>query len=107
MAVVGIVWVGSHLVRAWPRTVDIAFALDPDVIEVDVDYLLEGEAVGSVRFRDAGGAKEDLRDSISLPPGEYEARITVYRAEGAAVEHRRTLVVPASGLTHFDLRAPP
>ncbi len=107
VAVVGVFWVGSHLARAWPRAVEVAFALGPEATEVDVDYLLDGEAVGSVRFRDAGRSKGDLRDSISLPPGEYEARITVYRAGGPAVEHRRTLVVPASGLTRFDLRAPP
>jgi hypothetical protein len=105
IAVIGVAWVGSHLVRAWPRTVEVAYALGPDITAVDVDYLLGGEAVGSVRFRQTDGNTGDLRDAISLPPGEYEAQITVYRASGPAVEHRRTLIVPAAGLTRFDLRS--
>jgi hypothetical protein len=105
IAVVGVAWVGSHLVRAWPRSVDVAYAFGPDITALDVDYLLDGEAVGSVRFRQTGGDTGSLRDTVSLPPGEYEAHITVYRASGPAVEHRRTLVVPAAGLTRFDLRS--
>ena len=107
VAVLGVAWVGSHLVRVWPRTVEVAYALGPEVTAVDVDYLIDGEAVGSVRFRRTDGEAGDLRDTISIPPGEYEALITVYRAEGPAVEHRRTLIVPAPGLTRFDLRNPP
>lgn len=107
VAVLGVAWVGSHLVRAWPRTVEVAYALGPEVTAVDVDYLIEGEAVGSVRFRQTAEGAGDLRDTVRLPPGEYEAQITVYRTEGPAVEHRRTLFVPAPGLTRFDLRAPP
>ncbi len=107
MALVGLAWVGAHLVRAWPRTVEVAYVPGPEVTRVDVDYLIDGEAVGSVRFRQTAGKASDLRDTLRLPPGEYQAQITLYRAEGPAVELLRTLIVPAAGLTRFDLRTAP
>ena len=107
VALVGVAWVGAHLVRAWPRTVEVAYVPGPEITAVDVDYLIDGEAVRSVRFRRTDGDASDLRDTLRLPPGEYQAQITLYRDEGPAVEVLRTLLVPAAGLTRFDLRAPP
>jgi hypothetical protein len=104
VAVLGVILVGSQLARVWPRNVEVSYALDPGVIEVDVDYLQEGEAVASARFRQPDPKTTVVRHTVRLQPGEYQARITVYRSDGPGVEHARVLVIPAEGLTRFDLK---
>jgi len=104
IAVIGIVLVGGQLARRWPRTVEIAYSIDPGVIELDVDYLQEDEAVASARFNQQEAKTALIRHSVRLQPGEYQARMTVYGSDGRAVEHRQVLVVPAAGLTRFDLK---
>ena len=104
IAVIGIVLVGGQLARRWPRTVEIAYSIDPGVIELDVDYLQEDEAVASARFNQQEAKTTLIRHSVRLQPGEYQARMTVYGSDGRGVEHRQVLVVPAAGLTRFDLK---
>ena len=103
IALIGAAVVGSSLARVWPRDVEVAFSLDPAVTELDVDYLEEGEAVASARFMPAAGKTPVVRHVVRLQPGEYQARITVYGPDGRGVEHAKVLVVPADGLTRFDL----
>ena len=103
VALIGAAVVGSSLARVWPRDVEVAFSLDPGVTELDVDYLEEGEAVASARFMPTVGKTGVVRHVVRLQPGEYEARITVYGPDGRGIEHARVLVVPAEGLTRFDL----
>ena len=103
VALIGAAVVGSLLARVWPRDVEVAFSLDPGVTELDVDYLEEGEAVASARFMPTVGKTAVVRHVVRLQPGEYEARITVYGPDGRGIEHARVLVVPAEGLTRFDL----
>jgi len=86
------------------RNVEVAYSLDPGVTELDVDYLQEGEAVASARFEQPKAKTVLFRHTVRLQPGEYEARITVYGPDGRGVEHGKVLVVPAEGLTRFDLR---
>ncbi|MBW2378163.1 MAG: hypothetical protein JRG70_01205 [Deltaproteobacteria bacterium] len=104
VALIGVLFVGNLLARVWPRSVEVAFTLDPGVTEVDIDYLQEGEAVASARFKQPGGKTTVVRHSVRLQPGVYQARITVYRNEGPGVEHTKILLVPAEGLTRFDLK---
>jgi hypothetical protein len=104
IALIGIAFVGSSLVRVWPRDVEVAFSLDPGVTALEVDYLEEGEAVASVRFRPPEVKTRVVRHVVRLQPGEYQARITVYGPDGRGVEHAKVLVVPAEGLTRFDLQ---
>jgi hypothetical protein len=104
ISVVGIVLVGSHLARVWPRTVEVAYTLDPGIVAVDVDYLQDGEAAASARFRQPDAKTTAVRHTVRLQPGEYQARIAVYRADGPPIEHTRMLIVPADGLTRFDLK---
>ena len=104
IAVIGMIVVGSQLASVWPRDVDVAYALDPGVTEVDVDYLQKGEAVVSTRIRRSEAKTTLVRHTVRLQPGEYQARITVYGADGRGVEHARLLVVPAEGVTRFDLK---
>jgi len=104
IAVIGMVLVGSHLARRWPRTVEVVYSLDPGIVEVDVDYLQEGEAAASARFERPEAKTTDVRHSIRLQPGQYQARITVYPSDGPAIEHARPLVVPADGIIRFDLK---
>ena len=104
IALIGVLFVGSLLARVWPRSVEVAFALDPGVTKVDVDYLQEGEAVASARFKPPDVKNSIIRHTVRLPPGEYHARITVYLLDGRGVEHAKVLVVPAEGLTRFDLK---
>jgi len=69
-------------------------------------FLVRGdeEAVASVRFRRPPGFEGLFVHKVTLQPGEYEARITVYREDGRGIEHRRVLFVPSDGQTRFDLR---
>ena len=83
---------------------EIAYSIDPGVIELDVDYLREDEAVASARIKQPEANNTLIRHSVRLQPGEYQARMTVYRSDGRGVEHRQVLVVPAAGLTRFDLK---
>jgi len=104
VALIGVVFVGNLLARAWPRSVEVAFTLDPGVTEVDVDYMQEGKAIASARFQQPDTTTTVVRHIVRLQPGEYQARITVYRADGPASEHAKVLSVPAKGLTRFDLK---
>jgi len=104
IALIGVAFVGSSLARVWPRDVEVAFSLDPGVTELDVDYLEGEEAVASARVRSPGGEAPVVRHVVRLQPGTYEARITVYGPDDRAVEHAKVLVVPAQGLTRFDLK---
>jgi len=98
------IFVGSQLASVWPRDVDVAYVLDSGVTEVDVDYLQNGEAVASTRIRPSDRRTKVVRHTVRLQPGEYQARITVYGADGNGLEHARRLVVPAEGVTRFDLK---
>jgi len=104
IGVLGIVLVGGHLARAWPRTVQVAYTLDPGIVAVDVDYLQEGEAVASARFKQPDAKTAVVGHAIRLQPGEYQARIAVYRADGPPIEHAKTLIVPSDGIIRFDLK---
>jgi hypothetical protein len=104
VALIGVIFVGNLLARVWPRSVEVVFTLDPGVTEVDVDYLQGGEAVASARFKQPDTKTTVVRHSVRLQPGEYQLRITVYRTDGPGVEHAKVLVVPAKGLTRFDLK---
>jgi len=104
IALIGLVFVGSLLARRWPRSVEVAYTLDPGVTELDVDYLQEGEAVASARFKQLDAKTTVVRHTVHLQPGEYQARITAFGTDGRGSEHAKVLVVPAEGLTRFDLR---
>jgi len=101
VAVIGVFFVGSQLAGVWPRNVEVMYMVDPGLAEVDVDYLQDGEAVASARFRTATTV---IRHAVRLQSGEYQARITVYESADRVVEHTRVLVVPSDGITRFDLR---
>jgi hypothetical protein len=103
IALIGVVFVGSLLAGVWPREVEVAYQLDPGVTELHIDYLQDGVAAASSRFDQTVTKTKVIRHSVRLQPGEYEARITVYGPGERAVEHVRVLVVPAEGLTRFDL----
>ena len=111
IAIVGIVFVASRLGGAWPRSVQVAYAVPASVGELDADYLQSGVAVASVRFRQLSDNSGGFRHVVRLRPGAYRVHITLYGRDGSAVEHVRELSVPTSGLTRFDLRpdgaAPP
>jgi hypothetical protein len=104
IALIGMVSVGGLLARVWPRDVEVAYSVAPGVTALDVDYLQEGDAVASARFKRPGPKTMPFRHIVRLQPGEYEARITVHGPDGRSVEHGKVLVVPAEGLTRFDLR---
>lgn len=104
IAVVGIVVVAQRLVAHWPRGVEVAYQVEPDVTELDVDYLDDGDAVASARFTNPGSKTTVFHHSVKLAPGEYRVLITLYRGQSLASEDSRTLRVPAEGQTRFDLR---
>jgi len=104
VAVVGAVVVGNHLAGVWPRDVEVAYTVDSTVDAIDVDYLQEGVAAASARFQQSKPKTTVVRHTVRLQPGEYQARIILYGPDGNGSEHARRLVVPADGLTRFDLR---
>ncbi len=104
IAVIGALVVGNHLASIWPRDVEVAYAIDPAVAEVDVDYLQGGDAVASVRFKQSDAKSTVIRHTVRLQPGEYELRITLYSANGQGIERHRRLQVPSEELTRFDLK---
>jgi hypothetical protein len=104
VAVIGLLFVGNHLVSIWPRDVMVAYTVDPEVTEIAVDYLQEEDAVASVRFTRPDARSTVFRHTIQLQPGAYEARIILYSPGGSGVEHRRRLQVPGADVSRFDLR---
>jgi len=104
VAVIGALVVGNHLASIWPRDVEVAYTVDPAVAEIDVDYLQEGDAVASARFKQSDAKNTVIRHTVRLQPGDYQARIILYSVDGRGVEHVRRLHVPAEGLTRFDLK---
>ncbi len=104
IAVVGMALVGGQLARAWPRDVEVAYQADPQVRRMDVYIVRDGEAVVSARFNRAAGDASAFFHTVSLQPGEYRTHITVYGPDGRGIEHSRLLIVPADGVTRFDLR---
>jgi hypothetical protein len=96
--------VASRLARSWPRDVEVRYELDPGVVELDVDYVQEGEAVASARFRQEDPKNSLIQHQVRLQPGTYQARIMVQRADGRGLEHTRALIVPSEGTTRFDLK---
>lgn len=96
--------VGGQLARAWPRDVEVAYQADPQVRRMDVYIVRDGEAVVSASFNRAAGDASAFFHTVSLQPGEYRTHITVYGPDGRGIEHSRLLIVPADGVTRFDLR---
>ena len=104
VAVIGVAFVGSRLAMVWPRNVEVAYEVGPDVEELDVDYVQDGEAAASVRFDRVGQKAPVFRHMVRLQPGEYQIHITLYGQSGPAAEEVRRLSVPSRGITRFDLR---
>jgi hypothetical protein len=104
VAIAGLILVASQLAGVWPREVEIEYLLEEGIQAVDVDYVQEGETVTSARFTKAALKGSNVRMSVRLQPGEYLALVTVYRTDGIGVEQSLKLVVPAQGVTRFDLR---
>ena len=104
IAIIGAIVIGNHLASIWPRDLEVAYTVDPDVAEIDVDYLQEGDAVASVRFKPSDAKSKVIRHTVRLQPGEYEARIVLRSSDGRGIERKRKLLVPAAGLTLFDLK---
>lgn len=104
VALIGIAVVAGYMVKVWPRKLAVRYLFPPDVARFDVDYTLEGEAMLSARFVTEGHETGSLSHELELQPGEYEAQITVYDADGIGVLVSRPLIVPADGEVRFDLR---
>ena len=105
IAVVGVAFVASRLASVWPRDVDVAYEVGPEITKLDVDYLQDQVAVASVRFSRAPGEKQPfLRHTVRLQPGEYQIHITLYGQDGSATEEARRLAVPARSAARFDLK---
>ena len=107
IAVIGVVVVGQTLADAWPRETPIIYEVGPDVGELDVDFLQNGEAIHSVRFRRAYRSSQTLAHTPRLAPGRYQLHVTVRVQDSGAAEVVRALVVPTGteGPTRIDLRA--
>jgi hypothetical protein len=104
VAIVGLVVVGSRLAEVWPRDATVAFVLGPEIEELAVDYLQDGEALASARFRKPTGEPPFFQHTLRLSPGRYQVHVTQYGPGSVRVEEVRALLVPKKGVTRFDLR---
>ena len=104
VALVGVAVVGGQMARTWPRQEAVLYQLRPDVTRLEVDYLLNEEAVVSVRYNREPTETRPIRHVFTGQPGRYDVRITTYQSDGRSTEHHRLLVVPAEGEVRFDLR---
>jgi len=104
IAVIGMAFLGTHLAAAWPRDVDVRYAVDSGVVELQVDYLQEGEALAHARFRQKDPKNGLIRHTVRLQPGTYDLQITLYRAQGGTLQRSRVLNVPSEGPIRFDLK---
>lgn len=82
----------------------MTYEVGPDVRALDVDFVQDGEAVISARFKQQERKTRVFRHTARLQPGEYQLLITLHGDATMPVEVGRTLVVPARGRTVFDLR---
>ena len=103
---IGVLVVGRTLADAWPRETPIIYEVGPDVGELDVDFLRNGEAIHSVRFVRAPRSSPTLAHAPRLAPGVYQLHVAVRVQDSGAAEEVRALVVPtgAEGPTRIDLR---
>ena len=107
IALIGIIVVTQRLAARWPRSVEVSYEVNPDITELDVDYLDGDGAVVSARFKQPDSKTTVFHQNLRLQPGEYRALVTLYRAQGLATEHTRRLIVPSEGAVRFDLREIP
>lgn len=103
VALIGILFVGSRLARAWPREVTIVYEVGPAVTELHLDYLQQNAAVSSARLQPSRPNSGVFRHTVRLQPGDYRVHITLYGG-GAAAQAVRGLSVPSVGLTRIDLK---
>jgi hypothetical protein len=75
----------------------------PNIGELDVDILQEGEAVLSARFQRAAESRPRFTHETKLRPGRYQLHITMRDRDDSTFEEVRTLVVPTEGPARLDL----
>ena len=103
IAVIGIFVVARTLAQAWPRETPIIYDVGPNIGELDVDILQEGEAVLSTRFQRSAERRPRFTHEPKLRPGRYQLHILVRDRDHSTFEEVRTLVVPTEGPARFDL----
>ncbi len=103
IAVIGVFVVARTLAQAWPRETPIIYDVGPNIGELDVDILQEGEAVLSARFQRAAESRPRFTHETKLRPGRYQLHITMRDRDDSTFEEVRTLVVPTEGPARLDL----
>ncbi len=106
VAVVGCLFVGDRLNRAWPRAVDVRFDLAPSTQALAVDYVQGGDAIKSARFDVTSGDQASLDHRPKLVPGHYEVQVTSY-CDGLAVPSQHWIEVPTQDTIVIDLGPAP
>lgn len=102
VAVIGCLFVGDRLNRAWPRAVDVQFHLAPSTQALTVDYVQDGEAIKSARFDVRPDDQARIKHQPKLAPGQYDVQVTSYR-DGLAVPSEHRIDVPATDTIVIDL----
>lgn len=104
IALMGLVVVGDQLSSRWPRDVEIEYRFARGTSRLEVDYMLDEEAMVSARFA-IEPAETSLKHEVKLPPGRYEVA-TRSDGQSGSPSVVRALVVPAEGVVTLDLREP-
>lgn len=110
VGLIGLVVVGLTVLDRAPRSVELTFDLGeaaPELSEVEVRYLHEGEEVAGFRRRADEGFAGRLRHELELSPGRYVVEAVLRPRTGSETAHReveRAFRVPAEGVITIDLR---
>lgn len=102
VAVSGVFAVGGQLKGNVARDVEVRVSLrefadaSRAVRSVDVTFLRGEAPMRALRRNYAGAAPRELRENLSLPEGELQARVTV-TLEGLVVERESSVRVAAGG----------
>ena len=91
---------------AVPRDVEVALPMGAHhalIREARIEYTIEGESVRTVTHRFERGAPREMRDSLSLSPGDYEVSVLLIDREGAARESAGRFTAPSEGVVRLAL----
>jgi hypothetical protein len=96
----GVLLVGSQLLRAAPRDVEVELKLGPahrQFVEVRVAYVQQGEEVHGVAYKFPDGAPGLLHHSVQLPAGEFEVHTELTPPRGRILANIDRLQAPSDG----------
>jgi len=106
--VLGVLLLARHFAGNWPREREVRYELDANLQACEIarmDYLEDGESIGSVQLRFPAGAPAEVVHRPTLPSGRYDVTIELTFPNGITRRTQRALDVPVEGAMRMPLRA--